>query len=161
MGNRRDANNRRDVYMRDSMYIGDNLARRNADRVVHSVPGPETHKLHPKAARRRKAGIKALDVAAVCFAAAIIIGALTLTVGTISRTNTLNNEISDINIEINEMRALNDSREYAIDSSIDLNYVSQTAANELGMVRSSAGQIVTYEVQNSEYIQQVAEIPEY
>ena len=46
-----------------------------------------------------------------------------------------------------------------LNSAVDLNYVVQVATTELGMVRSTSGQIRTYDSSESEYVQQVAEIP--
>ncbi len=73
--------------------------------------------------------------------------------------NTLTSEISELESELSELTAQNDSREYDIDSSVDINEVIQVATEELGMVRSSAGQVITYETSDTEYIQQLAQVP--
>jgi len=71
----------------------------------------------------------------------------------------LKNSIKTLENQIEELAAQNDSKEYDMNSSVDLNYIVQVATEELGMVRSSAGQIQTYNSQTSEYVQQVSEIP--
>ena len=94
-------------------------------------------------------GIAAVLLVALCIAMLTIVG----------ENNGLKKEISDLEIQVSELKSQNDSRQYDLNSSVDLNYVVQVAENELGMVRSTSGQIRTYSSSESEYIQQVAEIP--
>ena len=68
-------------------------------------------------------------------------------------------DISDLESSISELKSQNDSKEYDLNCSVDLNYIVQVATGEMGMVRSSSGQIRTYNSSASEYVQQVAEIP--
>ena len=92
--------------------------------------------------------------------AVVLLVALCLTMLTIAgENNGLKTEISRLESQVSELKSQNDSRQYDLNSSVDLNYVVQVATNELGMVRSTSGQIRTYSTSESEYIQQVAEIP--
>ena len=75
------------------------------------------------------------------------------------KNSDLNTDISKLETEWEELRSQNDSKEYDMNVSVDLNYVVQVATQELGMVRSTAGQIRTYDSSDSEYLKQLAEIP--
>lgn len=75
------------------------------------------------------------------------------------KRNDLNTEIGKLESQVQELREQNDSKEYEINSAVDLNYIVQVATGELGMVRSGIGQIKTYNSDDSEYTQQLAEIP--
>lgn len=92
--------------------------------------------------------------------AVVLLVALCLTMLTIAgENNGLKTEISKLESQVSELKSQNDSRQYDLNSAVDLNYVVQVATTELGMVRSTSGQIRTYSTAESEYIQQVAEIP--
>lgn len=140
-------------------YIGDNLARKlnREDTYVSERKKKEQARLQKmRAAKRKERLIRNISVAA---ASVIVIGFCVTLLSTISRNNELTSQVNRINNQIEELKILNDAKEYDIDGSVDLDYVVQVATQELGMVRGSASQIVTYETQNSEYVQQVAEIP--
>ena len=87
--------------------------------------------------------------------AILIVVSLSLTV----KRNDLNTQIGQLESQVQELREQNDSKEYEINSTVDLDYVVQVATGQLGMVRSGIGQIKTYNSDNSEYTQQLAEIP--
>ena len=92
--------------------------------------------------------------------AAVLLVALCITMLTIAgENNGLKTEISRLESQVSELKSQNDSRQYDLNSAVDLNYVVKVATEELGMIRSTAGQIRTYSTAESEYIQQVAEIP--
>lgn len=92
--------------------------------------------------------------------AIVLLVALCVTMLKLTGDNSgLKNDINKLEAQVSELRSQNDSKEYDLNSSVDLNYVVQVATQELGMVRSSAGQIRTYNSSESEYVQQVAEIP--
>ena len=44
-------------------------------------------------------------------------------------------------------------------SSVDLEYVRDTAINKLGMVYASSGQVVTYNDQDGDYVRQYEDVP--
>lgn len=103
--------------------------------------------------RRRRAILTGVTVAAVFVA--LIVMMLNETV----KNNELMNQISHLEYEYSELQAQNNSKEYDIKKSVDLNTVIRVATDELGMVRSSAGQIINYSTIDTEYIQQVADRP--
>lgn len=77
----------------------------------------------------------------------------------IQKNDTLSSRVAGQEKDVQELTVFNDAREYEINSSVDLNYVISVATQDLGMVRSNASQIVTYSVKNTEYLQQVAQVP--
>ena len=92
--------------------------------------------------------------------AAVLLVALCVSLLSIAgENNGLKREINKLETQVSELRSQNDSLQYDLNSAVDLNYVVQVATTELGMVRSTAGQIKTYNSAESEYVQQVAEIP--
>ena len=96
----------------------------------------------------------------VIVAAAVLLVALCVAMlGIAGENNGLKREINVLEAQVSELKSQNDSRAYDLNSAVDLNYVVQVATTELGMVRSTAGQIRTYDSSESEYVQQVAEIP--
>lgn len=155
---RRNARNARSNT--NNYYIGDNLARKLAD------PGADRIRRQHERARERQRARRAtlrkerfLRNVSVAIASVVVIGFCVMLLSTISRNNELTAQINKLDNRIEELKVLNDSKEFDIEGSVDLDYVIQVATQELGMVRSSAGQIITYETQNSEYVQHVAEIP--
>ena len=148
-------------YKNQNNYIGDNLAR--------ILQEPELPNRRRNASREAERRLKARENAQkkektrrVIFTAITTVVVLACVVGmlsTISRNNELTSEVSSMENQIEELQVLNDSKEYTIDSSVDLSYVIQVATNELGMVRSSASQIKTFTTDATEYVQQVAEVP--
>lgn len=112
-------------------------------------------KVNQKVSRQKRL-IRGLVIAfAVVLLVALCVTMLTI----IGENNGLKTEINNLEYQVSELKSQNDSKEYDLNSSVDLNYVVKVATEELGMVRSSAGQIRTYSSSESEYVQQVAEIP--
>ncbi|MCF0142404.1 MAG: hypothetical protein HUJ75_03395 [Parasporobacterium sp.] len=91
----------------------------------------------------------------VAAALAMIFMILTLSV----QNNQLNRDINSLEAQIEELSARNDSKEYDMNSSVDLNEVIKIATEELGMQRANPSQIRTYSSSSSEYVKQIAEIP--
>ena len=141
-------------------YLGDNLARTLDNPDKHRMMRDRRRQIERQRARKaaeRKE--KIIRFVAVGAASAIVICFCVMLLSTISRNNELTGQINLLEYQIEDLRVLNDAKEYDIDASVDLEYVIQVATQELGMVRSSSSQIITYETQNSEYVQQLAEIP--
>lgn len=108
-----------------------------------------------KKLRRQKARLTFLGMTG----AAVIIVLCAVTLMTIQDYNTLLSAVSAKESEIDDLTVYNDALEYEINSSVDYEQIIQTATENLGMVRVSASQIVTFGSSDSEYIQQVAAVP--
>lgn len=102
---------------------------------------------------------RAIRVVCIGFSVAVLVALCVVMLTMVVKNSDLNTDISRLESEWEELRAQNDSKEYDMNASVDLNYVVQVATQQLGMVRSSAGQIRTYDSSDTEYLKQVAEIP--
>ena len=115
----------------------------------------KTNAVRSRAVKKQKARLTALGT----LGAAVLIGLSVILLSSLEANSRLSDEIAAKEREIEKLTVYNDTREYEINSSVDLSYVIAAATQELGMVRSNASQIVTYSVKNSEYLQQVAQVP--
>lgn len=108
-----------------------------------------------KKLRRQKARLTFLGMTG----AAVIIVLCAVTLMTVQDYNTLLSAVSAKESEIDDLTVYNDALEYEINSSVDYEQIIQAATENLGMVRVSTSQIVTFGSSDSEYIQQVAAVP--
>ena len=120
--------------------------------------------------RRRKAQAQRKREAALSRQYALIRAAAGLMIAAVSlflvisllngsvKSNALMTEISGLEKEYNTIVSQNDSKEYDINRLVDLNTIIETAKG-YGMVQGKVDQIITYRTDDSEYIQQIAEIP--
>lgn len=108
-----------------------------------------------KKLRRQKARLTFLGMTG----AAIIIVLCAVTLMTVQDYNALLSAVSAKESEIDDLTVYNDALEYEINSSVDYEQIIQAATENLGMVRVSTSQIVTFGSSDSEYIQQVAAVP--
>ena len=67
--------------------------------------------------------------------------------------------IADLEIKIESLKARNDSLDYSINSFMDIENISKIAKEELGMIQAGKDQISFYESSESEYMKQYKEIP--
>ena len=67
--------------------------------------------------------------------------------------------IAALELDIEALKAQNDSMDYAINSYIDIEYISKVAKEELGMVQAGKDQISFYNKSESEYMKQYNEVP--
>lgn len=68
--------------------------------------------------------------------------------------------ISVLESQVAELKADNDAALNRISTSVDLDYVKETAVNQLGMVYPKADQIVYYSIEDDDYMNQYGEIPQ-
>ncbi|MCF0229971.1 MAG: hypothetical protein HUJ76_09820 [Parasporobacterium sp.] len=108
-----------------------------------------------KALKRQKRLFIALGIAAS--AAVIMLCAVMLTV--VETNGDLSSQIRRREADLDDLKVYNNAKEYEIGRSVDLNEIIRIAVNELGMVRCSEAQIVSYGVKESEYLMQVARVP--
>ena len=115
--------------------------------------------LKRQAQKRAQKRERAFAYALAASACALVLGVMVLLLSSVITYNSLTKEISTLTAELETLVEENDSIEYDIDSSVDLSYVISVATTQLGMVRSTSSQVVTYSDPDSEYINQVADIP--
>ena len=67
--------------------------------------------------------------------------------------------IATLELDIETLKAQNDSMDYAINSYMDIEYISKVAKEELGMIQAGKDQISFYNKSESEYMKQYNEVP--
>ena len=102
---------------------------------------------------------KAMFIVAGAVLAVAIIGLSTVLLAEMSTNKALKKEVGEKEASVEVLTLENDSLEYDISSSVDLNEIIRAATQDLGMVRSNVSQIVYYSTKNTEYLQQVAQVP--
>ncbi len=74
-------------------------------------------------------------------------------------TNSINH-IAALESELNELKLSNDEEYSRIESSVDLEEIKRIAIEELGMTYAGEGQVVEYASEGSDYVRQIADIPD-
>lgn len=69
------------------------------------------------------------------------------------------NHIASLESQVLEARMANDNAYENAVSSVDMNEVKQIAVNQLNMHYPKEGEVITYSVNNTDYVRQYAEIP--
>ena len=120
-------------------------------------PAQQTKTMSRKARAARKSRLKRYVAAGI--AAALVIGMCMLYLSMVVENNNLIRNISILETQLDDIKAMNDAKEFEINSSVDLNHVIDVATGELGMIRGTTEQIRTYDTSKSEYIQHLAGVP--
>ncbi len=68
--------------------------------------------------------------------------------------------ISVLERQLNELKVANEEDYSRISSSVDLEEIRRIAIQELGMQYAQEGQIISFASENSDYVKQIAEIPQ-
>ncbi|MCD7717567.1 MAG: hypothetical protein LUI39_14190 [Lachnospiraceae bacterium] len=71
----------------------------------------------------------------------------------------LSEEVATLSAELDSAVLENDSEYNRVMNSVDLEHIKEVATNELGMQQATSDQIVTYEVEDGDYVRQYSEIP--
>lgn len=148
---------------RQSYYVDGNTVRKIA--VPVEVPlereerRPERRQGHRRSYRQSEGLEMSLSYVAFLFVMVVII------VTSCVRYLDINSQISQTNREISKMQTAldtivtkNDAVEYEIDSYIDVEYIMNTAKDELGMVVAGKDQVKFYEGSESEYMNQLNDV---
>ena len=67
--------------------------------------------------------------------------------------------IASLELDVEALKAQNDSSDYAINSFIDIENISKVARDELGMVQAAKNQISFYDKSDSEYMNPYNDVP--
>ncbi len=71
----------------------------------------------------------------------------------------LQKQVTSLETKLNAAILENDSKYDQVIASVDMERVKDVAVNELGMVYAKKSQIVTYELENNDYVRQYTEVP--
>lgn len=140
-------------------YIYGNTARQlDVRRAIAEPVRRENH-----AVRRNREKAAHMNPGYVLFLATALIAAGIILIGYIRLQSELTNSIKHISVlesQLNDLKLSNDEEYSRIESSVNLEEVKRIAIDELGMTYPSEGQIVTYSAEGSDYVRQIADIPE-
>ena len=144
----------------ERIFAEGNTVRREVEPELVRIRLPKERTERQKQVTRKVSRQKRMISVFIVGVAAVLLVALCVAMlGIAGENNGLKREINVLEAQVSELKSQNDSRQYELNSSVDLDYVVQVATTELGMIRSTSGQIRTYDSSESEYVQQVAEIP--
>lgn len=137
-----------------------------AVRKLQQAPAEEKRQRQtPSASRRtRKNRERALQMnfAYVAFLAAAAVLTVFMCVNFLqlrARGTKLQKEVTALEAQLDAAVLENNSNYQGIITSVDMDHVRDVAMNELGMQKATKDQIVTYEVDDSDYVRQYSEIP--
>ena len=114
------------------------------------------------AARKNRERAMHMNPAYVLFLGAAMLVSAFVLIGYIRLQSDITNSINHIaalESELNDLKLSNDEEYSRIESSVNLEQIKQIAINELGMTYAGEGQIVEYSSEGSDYVRQVADIP--
>ena len=134
-----------------------------ARQLEEEISRPRRKKTLGNAARKNREKARHMNLGYVLFLslALFAMGAiLTVYIGLQSEITASIKNISKLESRLNTMKLDNDEEYSRISSSVDLEEVKRIAIQELGMKYAEEGQIVTFSGKGSDYMRQVADIPD-
>ena len=114
-------------------------------------------------ARRNREKAEHMNFGYVLFLSLALFATGWILVGYIGLQSDITNSIKHISVlekELNNLKLANDEEYNRITSNIDLEEVRRIAIEELGMQYAKEGQIINFTSENSDYVKQMASIPE-
>lgn len=154
-------NRRQQAYTgRNGAYVHGNVVRK-LDEGIYAPRQPK--KQLSNTARKNREKARHMSLGYVFFLSCAVVAAgviLTIYIGLQSDiTNSIKN-ISRLESQLNSLKLDNDEEYSRITNSVDLEEVKRVAIQELGMKYAEEGQIVTITGGGSDYMRQVADIPQ-
>lgn len=145
---------------RSGVYVQGNTARQ----LKEGIYAPERQRKKPgNAVRKNRERAHHMSFGYVLFLSAALVAAGMILTGYIGLQSDITNSIKNISrleSKLNTMKLDNDEEYSRITSSVDLEEVKRIAIQELGMRYAQEGQIITFSGKGSDYMRQVADIPE-
>ncbi len=142
-------------------YIDGNTVRK-LDLQTRPIEQPkEPTEVSPGVRRNRERAFR-MNFAYVLFltAAAVVTVFVCVNFLQLRAVNTLlSEEVATLSAELDSAVLENDSEYNRVLNSVDLEHVKEVATGELGMQQATSDQIVTYEVEDGDYVRQYSEIP--
>lgn len=136
-------------------------AARNVD-VAREIDQRPKKKLS-NTARRNREKAEHMNFGYVLFLSLALIATGWILVGYIGLQSDITNSIKHISTlewELNNLKLANDEEYSRITSNVDLEEVRRIAIQELGMQYAQEGQIINFTSESSDYVKQMASIPE-
>ena len=136
-----------------------------AVRKLQAVPEPGERRQAPAASQTTKKNREralSMNLGYVLFLTAAAVVTVFMCVNFLqlqAMETSLQKEVTSLETQLNAAILENDSDYNRIMTGVDMEHVKNVAMDELGMVYAKKSQIVTYEVENSDYVRQYTEVP--
>lgn len=156
-GNR---NRRQQTYTAGNTYVYGNTVR-ILDEDIYTVRTPK--KQISNTARKNREKAYHMSFGYVIFLAGALLAAGFILTGYLGLQSDITGSIKNISrleSQLNNLKLDNDEEYSRITSSIDLEEVKRIAIQELGMKYAEEGQIITFSGESSDFVRQVADIPQ-
>ncbi|MCD7724381.1 MAG: cell division protein FtsL [Clostridiales bacterium] len=145
---------------RGSYYVQGNVVRKlDVTKEIERQP----QKKISNAARKNREKANHMNVGYVLFLCAALVATGLILIRYIGLQSDITNSVQHISAlesQLNELKLANDEEYSRITSSIDLEEIKRIAIQELGMQYAEEGQVVTFASENSDYVKQMADIPQ-
>lgn len=157
--------------MSNTYYINGNIVREleEAQPVRRERPSrreieeAKRRKSRRNAARRNRERALTMSKGYVAFLSVCVIASACAAFSLIqmqSQVSSRMRNVAALESQTQDMKADNDARYKEITTSVDLNYIKDVAINELGMTYATEDQIVYYNIENNNYMDQYGDIPQ-
>lgn len=113
--------------------------------------------------RRNRERAKHMSAGYVLFLGAALVATGIILVYYIGLQSDITNSVKHISTlerQLNDLKVANEEDYSRITSSVDLEEIRRVAIQELGMQYAQEGQIISFASENSDYVKQMAEIPQ-
>ncbi len=136
-----------------------------AVRKLQTAPQPQERRQNPSASQRTKRNREralSMNLGYVLFLTAAAVVTVFMCVNFLqlqAMETRLQKEVTSLETQLDAAVLENDSDYNRIMTSVDMEQVKNVAMNELGMVYAKKSQIVTYEIENSDYVRQYTDVP--
>ena len=136
-----------------------------AVRKLQTAPQPQERRQNPSASQRTKRNREralSMNLGYVLFLTAAAVVTVFMCVNFLqlqAMETRLQKEVTSLETQLDAAILENDSDYNRIMTSVDMEQVKNVAMNELGMVYAKKSQIVTYEIENSDYVRQYTDVP--
>ncbi|MCI8323269.1 MAG: cell division protein FtsL [Lachnospiraceae bacterium] len=113
--------------------------------------------------RRNREKAKHMSAGYVLFLLTALVATGIILVYYIGLQSDITNSVKHISVlerQLNELKVANEEDYSRISSSVDLEEIRRIAIQELGMQYAQEGQIISFASENSDYVKQMAEIPQ-
>ncbi len=145
---------------RSRYYVQGNVVRKlDVAREIEKQP----QKKISNTTRKNREKAKNMNAGYVVFLCAALVATGLILINYIGLQSDITNSVQHISAlesQLNELKLANDEEYSRITSSVDLEEIKRIAIQELGMQYAQEGQVVTFASENSDYVKQMADIPQ-
>ncbi len=153
-------NRNRTANSRDRYYVQGNVVRKlDVTKEIERQP----QKKISNAARKNREKAKHMNAGYVVFLCMALVATGIILINYIGLQSDITNSVQHISAlesQLNNLKLANDEEYSRITSSVDLEEIKRIAIQELGMQYAEEGQVVTFASENSDYVKQMADIPQ-